>query len=239
MADPVFDGATSGLSFSSANFDLVHTHADTTTVRGVIVLICQNGAADEVAGVTYDGVAMTEVAGSPNTKATGEPGAVYCYFLGSGIPQGSPKTATITVTGGATLIKRATVVTISGDSDMEVIDVDATINSDSVADPAVTLSLGGRAAFCCIAFHSGHDQAGAISQLTNWSSLAEVDFGSQVAGRYRYNTIGTADVTAGWTQTAEDATAIAIAVGHVVPEPTFQAAWAARSTITIQPGLAG
>src|SRR5690606_11093100 len=47
----------------------------------------------------------------------------------------------------------------------------------------------------------------------------ETDVGSTVAGVYSYNTIGTSNVTAGWSQTAEDALMLAVAVAEVESEP--------------------
>jgi hypothetical protein len=59
---------------------------------------------------------------------------------------------------------------------------------------------------------SGQDALRDIAPLANWTRVVEHDLGSQVAGFYRYNTIGTLDVTAGWTQSPADAVMIALAI---------------------------
>lgn len=188
------------------------THTPVGTPRGIIVQICSPTGADAITGVTYGGVAMTEVAGSPNLHTTGEDGSVYTYFLGSNIPTGAQAIAA-TVANAQAKIGRS--ISLTAAADTEVVDSDGTINSDSVTDPSVTLSLGGRASFCAIVLNSGGDNIAAITPLTGWTSRGESDTGLEVWGWYTYDTIGTADVTAGWSQTTEDACAIAIAVSEV------------------------
>lgn len=198
---------------ASGTGNISFNHTPVGTARGIIVSIVQNvGSTDEVTGVTYGGVALTRV--GANFHTTGETGAVYTYLLGASIPTGL-QNCTVSVNGtGST--KRCTLWALIAAADLEVVDFDTTINSDSQVNPSVTLSLGGRSSWCNIAFHSGQGAVTGITPLTSWTATLEQDFGAQVGGYYRYNTIGTADVTAGWTQTAEDATAVAIAVAEVV-----------------------
>lgn len=195
--------------------DMSFTHTPVGTPRAVIVLIVQNvGFTDElVSAPTYGGVSMTAMAGSPNSHITGETGVVYGYFLGAGIPTGAQTVAVDVNIVGST--KRAEVWTLTGADDTEIVDVDAAINSDSQANPSVTLSLAGRTCFAGIGFHSGQAAVTGITPLTGWTSRQEGDFGEQTAGFYTYDTVSTVDVTAGWTQAADDALAIAVAVSEV------------------------
>lgn len=195
----------------------VWTHTPVGTPRAIIVGVFQIGSGtDQVTSVTYGTETMTEVTGSPNLKGTGEAMASYLYFLGSNIPTGN-QTVTVTVSGAA--VKGGTAISLTGAADTEIVDVDATINSDSQADPSVTLSLGGRTSFASIGFVSGQDAITGITPLTGWTSRSEGDGGLEVVGTYTYDTIGSTDVTAGWTQTADDAVAMAIAVSEVVAPP--------------------
>ncbi len=213
-----FDAVSSTVPGTGA---LSWLHTPIGTPKGVIVFVVQNvGTADEVTGVTYGGVTMTEVTGSPNLHTTGEPGGVHAFFLGSSIPTGD-QTISVSVNGTGSS-KAGIAISVTAAANTEINDVDATINSDAQADPSVTLQLNGISSFCCIGFHSGQNAPTAITPLTNWTTIAEVDFGSQTSGFYRYNTIGTADVTAGWTQTSEDAAAIAIAIDEVGSAPAGQ-----------------
>ena len=188
---------------------LTWTHTPVGTPRGVQVFVVQNtGAADEVSGVTYGGVAMTETSDSPLLKAAAEDGGVYSYFLGSSIPTGA-QTVEVTVTGATT--KAAVAITITAAADTTVQDT-ATISSDSATNPSVTLSLGSNTCFCAIGFMSGQASVGNITPSASWTSRYEFDFTSQTCGFYTYDTIGSSDVTAGWTQTADDAISIAVAI---------------------------
>lgn len=196
------------------------THTPVGTPAGIIVLISQNTGNDLVTGVTYGGVAMAEVTGSPNAKATAEDGIVYGYFLGSSIPTGA-QTVAVTVTGGA-ITKVALCISLTALSDTQVQDTDVSINSDSATNPSATLALGGNACFCAEVVFSGQGAITGISPFANWTDRQEHDFTNQCTGFYTYDIIASVDVTMGWTQTAEDALAIGIAVTEsaIVPPPT-------------------
>jgi hypothetical protein len=197
------------------DIDFVQTwvHTPIGTPRGVIVLLTQatgGGVIEPVQSVFYGSVEMTEVSGSPNIKTTGERGSVFCYFLGSGIPTG-PQTVTVNGNIIDTTSRAQYCYTLSASGDTVVQDVQV-ISSDSLSDPSVTLSLAGNRCFCALAFVSGIPDPANIFPLNNWTIRQEIDHGSLSSGGYSFDSIGTADVTAGWTQTADDAVAIAIAV---------------------------
>lgn len=203
-----FDAYTANNGTGNLSF----THTPVGTPKGIILLCDGDDTTDEFSSATYGGVAMTEVSGSPNVLTTGEGGNVSCFFLGSGIPTGA-QTVAVTVIGTGT--KQVGVFSVTASADTEVVDSDGTINSTSQADPSVTLSLSGRSSFCAIGFFSGQGAVTGTTPFTSWTSRTEFDFGSDVCGIYSYDTIGTADVSAGWTQTADDACAIAIAISEV------------------------
>lgn len=195
--------------------DPTFNHAGVTP-RAVVVFIQHPGTTDQITGVTYGGVAMTEMTGSPHVLATGETNVLYGYFLGSSVPSGT-QSVVVTTNGTFSFVDggRAVCISLTAAADTEIVDIDTTINSTSQLNPSVTLSLGGRSSWCAINFGSGTGTVGSITPLTNWTSVAEVDYGAQTGGIYRYNIIGTTDVTAGWTQAADDANAIAVAISEV------------------------
>lgn len=208
MANPSFDVATN----SSGTFtgDVTISHA-AGTPRGALVLIVQNvGITDEVVGVTYGGAAMTRFADVTHISA--ETGRLYGYFLDNVAAGTQDVVIDVDLVGSA---KAATIITINADGTLEIVDSDISVDSDSQADPSVTLQLGGKACLCALAGLSGHATTADVTALTNWSSTAKNDFGAQIGLRFRYNIIGTTDVTAGWTQTAEDAVMLAVAIGKV------------------------
>lgn len=210
VAAVAFDAFNAG---TSGTGNLSYTHTPVGTPKGIVVMVSQIGSkADQVSSVTYGGVAMTEVAGSPNILATGEVDVVYTYFLGSSIPTGA-QTVSVTVSGAAN--KLANSYSLTALTDTEIVDVDATINSAAQENPSVTLSLGGRTSWASINLLSGQNDITGITPLAGWTSNGETDGGLVTLGTYRYNTIGTADITAGWTQTSDDALAITLAVSEV------------------------
>lgn len=199
--------STAGFNFTGT---YSWTHTPVGTPRGAMVWPWSPGG-DNVTGVTYGGSAMAEVTGSPLQKNTGEAITVYGYFLGASVPSGAQ---TVEVTQGGTDTRNAMAITMTAEADTEIVDT-STISSDSQADPSVVLSLGGRECFCAIKFGSGHNAITDVTPNSGWTGRAEGSNGSYTNGLYTYDTVGTTDVTAGWTQTAEDAVAIAAAFAEV------------------------
>lgn len=198
---------------STGNFSFVHTPVG--TVRAVIIAVNQQtGSTDEVTSVTYGGVTCNRAAAL--FKTTGETGAVYLYHLGANIPTG-PQTVAVNVNGTAST-KRVTIWALTAALDTSIKTTDTSINSDSLANPSVVLALGGTTCWCCIEFLSGQDTAANNAPLASWTATLSQQWGAtQSGGSFRYNTIASVDVTAGWTMTADDATMIAMAIQEGVP----------------------
>ncbi len=203
---------------STGNLSLP-TFTRSSTPRGILVIVDQNASSsDQVSGVTYGGVSMTEITGSPNQKSGGETSALYGYFLGSGIPTG---TQSVTTTVSAASQKRMYVIAFNAGGDTEVIDSDVTVNSASQANPSSTLSLSSRIAYAVTAFHSGQDSTNNVTPFANWGGVSGYSFnqesiwGTQTGGIYGYNFVDTNNVNAGWTQTAEDAAGLFVAISQV------------------------
>jgi len=209
-----FDALTSHGTPGTGNLTWNHTAG--ASPKGVIVFIVQNvGATDEVSGVTYGGVNMTEVTGSPFARATGEPGTVYAYFLGAGVPA---NTQSVVVTVTNTSVKTATAITVTGTTSLtKVQDIDITITTTGGTSLSATLALGGVSSFCAEAFHSGENAPSSNTPLANWTSAYAFDFTSQTMGVYYYDIISTVDVTMGWTQSSDDALAIGVAIADSTP----------------------
>jgi hypothetical protein len=208
------------------------SHVPVGVPKGIIVFVGQiTGGTDEVTSVTYGGVSMSELAGSPINKATSEVLGIYAYFLGSGIPVGT-QTVLVTVSGSSPKIAGAISVTASAGAATETIAIDATINSSSVSNPSVTLNLLSRTCFCCIGFGSGQNAPSGITPLTDWTDRLENDYGLQTGGIYTYNIIGSTNVTAGWTQGADDAVMIAVAISEISITPV---SWRGINTFSQPP----
>lgn len=189
--------------------DYSFTHTPVGTPRGVIVYCIFNGAAIGITGITYGGVAMAETANSPASNLTGELGASHCFFLGSGIPTGA-QTVAIDVPLG-TEVSVAGCITLTAGNDTSVVTT-GKFESNNQMNPSLTLSLGGVSSFCALGAWSGQGAVGNITPLTGWTDRFENDFGNQVGVVYTYDTIGTADVTAGYTAGGDDVALHALAV---------------------------
>ena len=201
-----FDAYTSSAETTG---DISFDHVPVGTVKGVIVHVIQNGiTVPGVLGVTADGVALTEVADSPVTNTTGELGETSTWFLGSSVPSGTLTIAVDAILG--TEVGIAGCTTLTADQDTSVVDT-ASVLSNSDDNPATTLSLGGVSCFAMIGAWSGLGNL-SMSPFSGWTQRLEHDFGNQNGLVYTYDTVGTTDVTAGYTAGSDDVAMHAIAV---------------------------
>lgn len=212
-AAPAFDAAT---EVTGAG-DLSFTHTPTGTPRGVIVYVVDSTATvDHIDGATYGGVAMTECGGSPHIYTLSENAVVYCYFLGTNVAAGAQTVAVDTNAAGNYW---ACAMTVTADKDLEVVDSDGTLESATYTNQTVTLSLGGRTSFASIGLVSGFNNIASFSPRSGWTTRQEVAFGGEGGSCDTYDTVGTTDVDAGWSQASEDGAAIALAVAEVTQAP--------------------
>lgn len=229
-----FDALT---SLGTGTGTLSATHTPVGTPRGAIVKIVTNGTtADQIDAVMYGSAAMTEATGSPHTNAASPGCSLHIFHLGTSIPTGA-QTVSVTVTGAAT--KRAWVETVTGADDTTVVDTTA-VDGAGIGSHTGTLSLGGVACYCTEVVWSNGNNTLRITQLSGDWSEDEVDFGSEVAGSYRYTIVDTADVTMGWSHDQADSGA---ALGIAIREgggggSDFNAAFARGSNVVIGAGNA-
>src|SRR4029077_10172258 len=106
---------------------------------------------------------------------------------------------------------KAVGVTAPWDTDCVV--VNTSINSDAIANPSVLLPASGQPVFSLVSFCSGQD-AEVSTPLAGWTKRAAGVLGAASSALMTYDTIGTADVTAGWTEASDDAVAVAVLVGQ-------------------------
>lgn len=213
------------------------------TPRGVEVRVNSGSNADQVTGVTYGGVTMTEAAGSPLIKTSTEIMTTHVFYLGASIPTGV-QDCIVDRSGSTSMVVGVTLLTAS--TNTEIVDTTTVQSAPGggaglSTDPVAALSLGGRTCFCSIGFVSGKgattDDVNGITPLASWTSRHEEDHGAYVSGIYTYDTIGTTDVTAGWTQSDDDANGIAIAVSEIAAAvPTVTTAAIVPTTATVADG---
>ena len=210
-----FDAATESVRTATTDpYTFSHTGraAASGGVQGVLVFIIANiTSADEVAGVTYGGVALSEVVRASDTA--GEPGDVQAWFYGGGLPGGS-QTVSVDFTSATTIDHHITCVTLTGDSRLEVVDSDEV--NENVADPSVTLSYGGRTCITVGALFTGFAQPSSAVVLSGMTAVHDHDLGSQATRVDRQTTPGTSDFTFGYTMATDDVAMVAVAVSEIV-----------------------
>lgn len=188
------------------------THTPVGTPRGILVGVYTgviNGATPVSA--TYGGVAMSRVGTS---IGTGETFAVATFFLGSGIPTGAQ---TVVATASELSFVQGVSTSLTASNNTTVFST-GTINSASVSNPSVPLPLGTRLCFAQLNLISGQDDPLNVAPLTGWTAQVTGNpAATATTALYTYDVIGRTDVTAGWTQAADDAVAVAVAVSENFP----------------------
>ncbi|KKM78934.1 hypothetical protein LCGC14_1355030 [marine sediment metagenome] len=210
--------AASNSSQSTGNLTWDHTPSGTPKGVLVFVLAADNGL-DEVTGVTYGGVPLVEVALSPLLKTTTVPLAAHAYFLGSSVPTGVQEV--VVTVSNADSDRQALCYTVTSSQDSEVQNT-ATWLEEATTDPTATLALSGEECWVALTALSDSNSVGAISPLSGWTSNLEVSgFFSRTGYWYRYNTVGTSDVTIGYDGTElTDSIGIGVAIKEVAVGPT-------------------
>ncbi len=194
---PFFDAFTAGGEQVSS-----FTHTPVGTPTGVLVAVVDgNESADLVTGVTYGGVPMVEVTGSPFAGTQGGTTMIHLYWLATGIPTGAQ---TVAVTTSQTDDDwQAYCLTYTGDN----LEIHGTSQRDyspagNGEEISATLSLGGN--LCAVAmFAASHNAAlGTVLPLSGWTDRNTTDVGFDHTACHTYDLVGTADVAAGYKNSA-------------------------------------
>lgn len=206
----VYDGEN-GLAAGTTDrsFTITPLGGAGVTPQGVLVIIASTAATDEVVGVTCDTVAMTEVPLSPVLQAGGEGGSVHAFFKGSGLTAGDQ---TIAVDAGASSWS-AWGYLILADSNTYIHDT-STSSSTSTAAPAATLTIN-EPVLVFGGLYSGSNNPGSTAGAGLVVNDATSDYGTDTGAFTHGDSIKTTDFSLGWTQTADDGTVLAIAVGQI------------------------
>lgn len=174
-----FDAASNA---AATNVTHSWTHTPSGTPKGVaVIVIGTNTSTDSVTGITYGGVAMTEISGSPRIHSAGADDSVISIFLlGSSVPTGA-QTVEVTLAGGATTHRS---VAVSFTTDGGDVVLDATAGSDSGAGTnnggTVTIATtASRDTVCLWGFHTGEAAVSSVS--TDGTNILENDYGNQTA----------------------------------------------------------
>jgi hypothetical protein len=185
-----------------------------TQREGVALFLVQTGtSADQVSSVTLGGVAMTRVATNGFAQDTaGEAGAVYAYFLGSGVPVGNPVTLSVSqsATSGTKWIGFSA---LDAAADTEVV-ASGKLEGDR-ANPQIALDSGATEALRLCGVFSGLANVSDLTVVAGMTQFGNVDFGQQVGRVDHQTTASTGSFTIGYTSSSDDVAMGAVAVAEV------------------------
>lgn len=181
----------------STGFSTTHTH----TVSGnpdAVVVICSAGSS--VTAVSYGSSGMTQI--GTEQQGVGEHSGTYIsgWILTDSAPTGN-QTVTVTTTSGLSCTASYALDVTSGEIEFNN---NVTGAATSQTNPSTSLSLSSTTSFVAMAWGSGQDDPTGTTPLSGWTSVREEDIGSNIVGQYRYDTIGSSDVSVGATQSSAD-----------------------------------
>ncbi len=186
--------------------DKTVSHTPVGTPRAAIVLLLQ-GASQTSSAVTYGGTSMTQDTLFTTVNAETD-FDMELWFLGASIPTGT-QDVVVTTTAGAPNIF---IYTLTAAADTAVQNTDTSIDTTAQVNPSASLALSGETSFVALGMLSGVNDVSSATPLSGWNSRSESDEGSYINGSYSYDTIGSTDVTCGWTQDNDNAAMLCFAI---------------------------
>lgn len=181
--DIAFDAASQSAA-GTGNLEWEHVPV-TAKPAGVLVLVVQDGeAVDQVSGITYGGLAMEEVPGSP-FKGAEVKGMIHAFWLGrANVKRGTQKVL-VTVSGANS--KRAVAYSVTSPSQFMAVQAGVGVARKTVGTPELLEPVGG------VPLRTGSDAVMVGALLIGAANVGEFeiswgtqdfnhDFGAQVAG---------------------------------------------------------
>lgn len=205
------DATTAQATKTSATWSTVH--AGGASPEGVVVMAVRYDSGALTATATYNGVSMTELPGSPlrHVGAGFNDFVIVAFRLDS--PASGTQTATVTWSADTGFSGTQIVQTYNSDTaGIQIQDEETAESSGSSANPSGSLALGGNTCAVLTAWANGNAAVGDATPLSGWTSAAETDPGNQINGAYTYDTVGSANVTTGYTAASAEWAMYSIAV---------------------------
>ena len=214
MTVSILGTTTDTAANSSADMTISHT---ATNPKGVLGICIDRTPTDTTTAFTYGGASIPEVtsgvtSASPVISTVTEAACISVFFLGSGVASGT-QDGVFSFSG--TSGRHGIVMTFDGAEDLEINDIELLVDTVT-ANPSASFGLGGTESVVVEAWFSGRSAVGNINPNTGWTEEAEWDLGAAVSGVYSYDTIGTADVTCGYTAASDDVSLVGIAINEAV-----------------------
>jgi hypothetical protein len=195
---------------------VAHNHVPASAPDGVWVFIGHGTlSTDLITGVTYGGVAMTPRVRTEFDSTT-EPGRVYSYFLGTGIPTGT-QSVSVSKSNATTLIHVVCCSVVAGGNDTEIVD-EGGANGDAgnAANPSVALTYSGRSCMSFVGHYNAANAPGSLAEFTGQTLVHDHDHGNFCTKVSRRTNVENTDQTLGHTTVSNSYAIVAIAIAEVV-----------------------
>ncbi|MCR4298291.1 MAG: hypothetical protein NUV75_06000 [Gallionella sp.] len=234
--DAASESHTTGATGSTNQASFTWTHTPVGTPRGVLVFVFTRSATQTVTGVTYGGVAMTEIAGGAAVDTAGEPGRVDTFFLGAAIPTGA-RPVVVTRTNNATVMY-ASAATQTAGANTEVYTPGIILLQQNGAY-AVQSVTDGSTGVNSVRYAGGYSGgANVLAAGAGSTILNNIDIGSYTFNTVRETTAGQGARNVGFTYgTSDDRAGVHLAVRELPPVTTL-ATGTDPAAATIAPGAA-
>lgn len=208
-------------SFNTSTFttDTSWTHTPVGTPRCVIVLVFDYTytGGDVISGVTYGGVAMTQMALSPVNFTMGSEAdsRIFAYFLGTGIPSGAQTVLIDVGPGGFAVGAKAAAITCTAAGDTTVEDTSTNESTTGTTAPSVALTIATES----LCFGALIDAADTVAEITNdagFTGIGTIDFGNECGVWSRANAVTSSNQTVSWTtSTSKEFGAFGVAIKEI------------------------
>lgn len=203
MAIAELGTAVSAQSTAAANtISVSHTlGSGTNRLAVVVVTTYRNGGDPNITGITYGGVAMTELVDKIQTVSSDRFHAAIWYLKNADMPSDGSKTVTATYDESNTKEMQVAVQTFSGvDQTTPFTDSDSTGSSSSVSASLTLTTVSGDMAIDCLNTYTGTRTIGADQTLVK----SQVDAGSTTDLHFSKETATGTSTTMSWTFTGQE-----------------------------------
>lgn len=211
------DAVTESSTWTTTPDPFTFDHTPAGTPAGVGVFIASDGSSDQIDGtVSYGGVAMTRVGYC--FDATGETGASWLYYLGSGVPTGT-QTVSISHTASADT-KWSVCFTVTASTDTEIGSVANSTQDESAPLTNPIIQKGEQTGLAYFGLYHG----ALLSNLTLVSGMTDLNTEHELASAcFRFDretSVSSGPVTIGYTQgSGDDIAFIGVNVKEVGTSP--------------------
>ena len=182
------------------------THTPVGTPRAVVATISHANWDHRVTGVTYGGVALSEV--HTEFIDSGKQNRSYIYFLGSNVPAG-PQTVVVSGTNDS---GRVTIATLTAAENLAVLDHDGSKGGAGTGTKSYLLDYDEQLGMAFVAAGTGYSS----SAIANETQLVLATHSNGWDSHARQATAGTSDFTAGVALSQSSDWAISVAAFGVV-----------------------